>query len=371
MNRTVRMLQASALVLSAACSKSEAPAAPAPAPAVEQAVVQAPSAQALREKAKALFGTLPAVAEHKDRPITEEKVALGRVLYHETRISKNHDLSCATCHALDAFGIDSRPDAVQKGTSAGHKGAFGDRNTPTVFNAAIQVAQFWDGREPDVEAQAKGPVLNPVEMAMADDISVVGVLESIPGYAPLFKAAFPDAAKPITYDNFGAAIGAFERKLMTPGPIDAFLAGKDDALTEQQLRGLDTFITGGCIACHSGPGFGGSMFQKLGLIKPYPTKDEGRFKVTKNEADKYFFKVPTLRNVAKTAPYFHDGSVKTLAEAVAIMSEHQTATGRLPDDKIADVVAFLGALTGEPDPSLIKVPELPESGPKTPKPDPN
>jgi len=345
---------------------------PAPEAKVEEtkapAEPKAPSAAELRAKAGALFGKLPSVAESKERPLSDPRVALGRVLYSDPRFSKNQQLSCASCHALDGFGIDTRPEAMAKGTSFGHTQAFGDRNSPSVFNAAIQLAQFWDGRAADVEAQAKGPVLNPVEMGMPDDASVVAVLKSIPGYEPMFKAAFPEAADPITYDNMATAIGAFERKLMTTDAFDKFLDGQDAALTAEQQQGLDTFISAGCIACHAGPGFGGSMYQKLGLLKPYPTKDEGRFRATGVEADKFFFKVPSLRNVAKTAPYFHDGSIKTLPEVVAIMSEHQTPGGKLPPEKIASVVAFLEALTGTPDPALLAKPELPESGPKTPKP---
>ncbi len=347
------------------CSTPKPEESPKPAPAA------APSVAELRAKASALFGKLPAIAENKERPLSDEKVALGRVLYSDPRFSKNQQLSCASCHALDGFGIDTRPEAVAKGTSFGHARAFGDRNSPSVFNAAIQIAQFWDGRAADVEAQAKGPVLNPIEMGMTDDASVVAILESIPGYQVLFKAAFPEAADPISYDNMATAIGAFERKLMTTDAFDKFLDGQDAALTAEQQSGLDTFISAGCIACHAGPGFGGAMYQKLGLLKPYPTKDEGRFRATSVAADKFFFKVPSLRNVAKTAPYFHDGSIKTLPEVVAIMSEHQTPGGRLPPAKVTAVVAFLGALTGTPNPVLLAKPELPADGPNTPKPNPN
>lgn len=342
------------------------------APKVEETTkpvtVATPSAAELRAKATALFGKLPAVAEQKDRPITDAKVNLGQLLYHDTRFSKSQLFSCNSCHALDGFGVDTRPEAMAKGTSFGHNQKFGDRNSPTVFNAAIHFTQFWDGRAADVEEQAKGPILNPVEMGMTDDVSVVSVMKSIPAYAAMFKTAFPESPEPITYDNMAAAIGSFERKLMTKDNFDKFLDGQDDALSEVQRQGLDNFISSGCIACHAGPGFGGAMFQKLGLLKPYPTADEGRFRVTGKETDKYFFKVPSLRNAAKTAPYFHDGSVKTLTDAVTIMSEHQTPGGRLPADKVASIVAFLDALTGTPDAALLTKPTLPESGPKTPKP---
>ncbi len=361
-----RLIVAAVLLL-AACEKSAEP----KTESTAQPSAAAPSAGELRVKAKALFGILPEIVEHKTRPITDARVTLGRTLYHDTRLSKNQDLSCASCHALDGFGVDTRPEALEKGTSFGHKKQFGDRNAPSVFNAALHVAQFWDGRAADIEEQAKGPVLNPVEMAMPDADTVVKVVKTIPGYEPMFKAAYPDAPDPITYDNIAGAIGAFERKLVTLSPFDQWLAGNDTALTSDQVKGLDTFINTGCIACHNGPGIGGGMYQKLGLIKPYQTKDEGRFKITTQEGDKFFFKVPSLRNVAKTPPYFHDGSIKQLEQAVRIMAEYQTAAGTLSDDKVKDIVAFLGALTGNAQPALIVKPELPPNGPNTPGPDPN
>lgn len=207
---------------------------------------------------------------------------------------------------------------------------------------------------------------------MADEASVVAVVKSIPGYEPLFKAAFPDEKDPITYDNIAKAIGAYERTLVTPARFDKFLEGDDNALTQEELTGLNTFMESGCIACHLGPGFGGSMFQKLGLVKPYPTEDEGRAKITQNPADKYVFKVPSLRNVEKTAPYFHDGSIKTLPEAVKLMAVHQTPAGDISDEKVTQIVTFLKSLTGElPPQEKITQPELPPNGPKTPAPDPN
>ncbi len=325
------------------------------------------SAAQILERAKPLFGKLPAVMESPDNPITDAKVELGRMLYYDTRLSKNQDISCNTCHDLAKYGVDPRGTP----TSAGHKGQMGDRNSPTVYNAAMQIAQFWDGREPTVEAQAKQPILNPVEMAMPNEKAVVKVLESIPGYVEKFKAAFPDDANPVTYDNMAKAIGAFERKLVTPGPFDKFLAGNMGALNKKQLWGLQLFMDVGCTTCHTGPGLGGTMFQKLGSVKPWPTKDEGRFKVTKQEADKFVFKVPLLRNITKTGPYLHDGSISDLGEMVQKMAEHQTAKGRLSDAELDAILAFLDALTGEIPKDLIAKPELPPSGPNTPKPDPS
>lgn len=372
--RTTQLQAALATLLSlgaaSACSK---PAEPESKPAEQQAPVEkAPSTAELREKAKAMFGVLPTVMESPAHKITPEKIALGHKLYFDTRLSRGQELSCATCHDLQGYGIDTRPEAIEHGKSFGHRRQFGERNSPSTYNAGIHIAQFWDGRATDLEEQAKGPILNPVEMTMADEASVVAVVKSIPGYEPLFKAAFPDEKDPITYDNIAKAIGAYERTLVTPARFDKFLEGDDNALTQEELTGLNTFMESGCIACHLGPGFGGSMFQKLGLVKPYPTEDEGRAKITQNPADKYVFKVPSLRNVEKTAPYFHDGSIKTLPEAVKLMAVHQTPAGNISDEKVTQIVTFLKSLTGElPPQEKITQPELPPNGPKTPAPDPN
>jgi cytochrome c peroxidase len=313
-----------------------------------------PALAALREKAKGIFGVLPAEAPNPANPITPEKVDLGRKLFYEQRITLSRKLSCNSCHGLDTYGVDNQP------TSVGHEGQRGERNSPTVYNAALHVAQFWDGRAPDVEEQAKGPVLNPVEMAMPSEPEVIARLTEIPGYAPLFAAAFPDSGTdPITFDNAAKAIAAFERKLMTPGPFDAFLEGDDTALTAEQVAGLKAFMDTGCITCHNGATVGGRMFQKLGLVEPLPgLKDTGREKLTGNEADRYVFKVPSLRNVAKTAPYFHDGSVATLDEAIRLMARHQLGK-QLTDAEIAPIRAFLESLTGNLDAAYIAKPELP------------
>ncbi len=331
---------------------------------VKKASRPAPSADQVQLLAKRFFAPLPARAESATNPITEAKVALGRTLYYDPRLSKNHDVSCNTCHLLDKYGVDGTP------VSVGHKKQNGDRNAPTVYNAALHFTQFWDGREPDVEAQAKGPLINPVEMAMADHNAVMKTIKSIPGYAEMFKAAFPEAKDPMTIDNFGLAVGAFERGLITPAPFDKFLQGDSKALSKDALRGLQLFVDAQCVTCHVGATLGGTQFQKIGNLKDYPTEDEGRFKVTNNEADKKVFKVPSLRNIAKTAPYFHDGSKATLTDAINTMAEYQTVKGSFTDEERADLIAFLDTLTGEIDQEYIKQPPLPESGPNTPKPDP-
>ena len=229
------------------------------------------------------------------------------------------------------------------------------------------MAQFWDGRAADLEAQAKGPVLNPIEMAMPSEAAVEKVLASIPGYVRAFKAAFPKDKKPVTYDNMAKAIGAFERKLVTHDRLDAFIAGKNDALTDAEKRGLKAFVGTGCVTCHNGPALGNGSYQKLGVIKPWPgLNDEGRSAITKNAVDQFKFKVPTLRNVAETYPYLHDGSIEELKEVVVMMARHQLGR-ELTGTQADDMVAFLGALTGEPDVAYIKPPELPASGKRTPK----
>jgi cytochrome c peroxidase len=304
------------------------------------------------ETHKALFGTMPKVMASASNPITDEKVTLGRMLYYDPRMSASGDISCNSCHTLDEYGVDGLP------TSPGHDGTPGVRNSPTVYNAALQIAQFWDGREPDVEAQAKGPILNPIEHGMASAEDVTVVIAAIPEYAPYFAAAFPGEEQPITFDNIAKAIGAFERLLVTRGDWDRWLIGDGSAINVQQRRGLETFIETGCTTCHMGPNLGGSLYQKMGLFEAYPTEDLGRFDATGNEADKHFFKVPLLRNVAKTGPYMHDGSIDTLPEVVTVMARYQLGKTLTPK-QVADIVAFMEFLTGNLPTELIAEPALP------------
>ncbi|MGH0037966.1 MAG: cytochrome c peroxidase [Myxococcota bacterium] len=327
-------------------------------PATEESGPQG-GAAAVGEQARSLFGVLPAEAASDANPVTDEKVELGRKLYYDARLSRNHDVSCNSCHPLDRFGADGEP------TSPGHLGARGERNSPTVYNAAFHIAQFWDGRAADVEEQARGPIQNPVEMAMPSGEAAETVLRSIPGYAPLFRAAFPDDPDPVRLDNAVDAIGAFERRLVTPSRFDDFLGGDEGALTAEERHGLSVFLESGCTACHAGALLGGHMYQKLGLVKPFETEDPGRQAVTGNEADRHVFKVPSLRNVAETGPYFHDGSISTLDEAVHLMARHQVGR-ELPDEDVAAIGVFLASLTGRIDAELIARPELPPSGPDTP-----
>lgn len=351
------VVSTAALAAIAGC-KSESTQKAAPAQAEQKTAVQ------IDKSRLTLFGQLPAAFVPAGSTISDDHVQLGRMLYFDTRLSKNHDLSCNSCHDLEKYGVDGEK------FSKGHKGQLGSRNSPTVYNAAGRHVQFWDGRAADVEEQATGPILNPVEMAMPDEARVVATLESIPTYVEMFEKAFPGEDRPITLKNVGIVIGAFERKLVTPSRWDEFLAGKDDSLTDQEKAGFNAFVDTGCVACHTGPLVGGAMFQKLGSVKPWPNdKDQGRFDVTKNETDRMMFSVPTLRNVEKTAPYFHDASAATLEEAVTMMARHQLGK-ELTQEETASIVAWLKTLTGKIPADYIVKPELPASTETTPKPEP-
>jgi cytochrome c peroxidase len=291
-----------------------------------------------------------------------ERIALGRALFHDKRLSRGQDIACNTCHALNNFGIDG------KATSTGARGQQGTRNAPTVYNAASHVAQFWDGRAASIEAQATGPIMNPREMAMPSEQAVVDVLKSIPDYATMFTQAFPGQAAPISLKNVGEAIGAFERGLVTQSRWDRFVAGDKNALSAHEKRGLRVFLDVGCVDCHTGPQVGGTMFQKVGAVLSWPNQgDLGRMAVTKTEADRLVFKVPTLKNVAKTSPYFHDGSAASLKEAVQMMGKHQLGI-TLGDDETDAITAWMRSMTGAVDATYIGAPSLPKSGPTTPRP---
>ncbi|SFU27493.1 cytochrome c peroxidase [Nitrosomonas eutropha] len=267
-------------------------------------------------------------------------IALGKKLYLDPRLSINDTISCSSCHQLDNFGVDSQP------TSLGYDGRRGSRNAPTTFNAALHMAQFWDGRARDVEEQALGPILNPIEMGMPDEEAVVSKLKKIDEYQTMFADAFKGEKDPIQYKNIGRAIGAFERTLITPSRFDDFLRGDENALSAAEKRGLKKFVRMGCSNCHHGIAIGGNSYKKIGLFEPYATSDLGRYEVTGLEADKKVFKVPGLRNIAKTGPYFHDGSVATLDEAIKKMARYQLGRD-VGSGFVEDVKAFLGSLTSK------------------------
>ena len=314
-------------------------------------------ARPLARSELAVFAALPTVMAADGKSATAAQIALGRRLYHETVLSGGHDVSCNTCHPLNGYGADGRS------VSFGSHGLLGGRNAPTVYNAAGHVAQFWDGRAATVEEQAKGPILNPAEMRMPNPGAVLDHLRSSSEYRASFRAAFPDEAQPITYDNVGRAIGAFERGLVTPARWDKFLAGDSSALTADEQRGAATFIRVGCTACHNGTYVGGQSFMRLGAARPWPAlADSGRVKVTKQPADLYVFKVAALRNVAMTGPYFHDGAVASLDSAIRMMARHQLGV-ELTNAQVRDIHSWLGALTGELPAEYIAQPPLPKSGP--------
>tara|TARA_R110002020_G_scaffold963_2_gene4715 strand:- start:855 stop:1841 length:987 start_codon:yes stop_codon:yes gene_type:complete len=279
--------------------------------------------------------------------LTAEKVELGNMLFFEPRISSSGVISCATCHNPALGWADRIPRAV------GHDGQVGERNTPTVLNSGFLGSQFWDGREPDLEGQALGPIEAPVEMAM--DLEMA--LERLVGfelYQEKFSAAYPDQEEPITDDNLAHALATFQRTLNTPNsPFDRYLYGDLEAINQQAKDGMVAFVDSGCIACHRGPALTDSQFH---AIQVPGSTDLGRYVVTEEESDKYRFRTPTLRNVAVTYPYMNNGATETLEEAVAIMG--QEMLGReFDDDTISDITAFLHTLTGEmPD---FDVPALP------------
>lgn len=311
------------------------------------------SASVVSPTVLSVFGALPA-HYHKGGEPSAALTDLGRALYYEARLSKSGTISCNSCHQLDRFGVDGEK------TSPGHDGTRGDRNSPTSYNAAGHFVQFWDGRAADVEEQAKGPVLNPIEHGLESAEELVGILKGIPGYAELFQKAFPGQAEPISFDNFAIAVGAFERGLVTPSRFDDFVAGKKDALTYQEQMGLKAFYDTGCHTCHMGAHFGASSYDKLGKVIPWPgeVKDMGRGAHTKNASENLLFKVPTLRNVTKTGPYLHDGSVADLGEMVRLMAKHQLGKDLAKSD-IDAIVAFLGALEGRVDTEYVKKPQMP------------
>lgn len=305
----------------------------------------------------------------KDEPIKpiatyvpkEAVVELGKKLYFDPRLSKSGFISCNSCHNLSMGGTDNLP------TSIGDHWQQGPINSPTVLNSSMNVAQFWDGRAKDLKAQAGGPIANPGEMAFTHELAI-DVLDSIPAYKEEFKMAFGKDA--IDIDMVTDAIAAFEETLVTPdSKFDRWLKGDETAMNDKELNGYKLFKDSGCVACHNGPAVGGASFQKMGAVEPYKTdsKAEGLVGVTGKDADRFKFKVPTLRNVEMTYPYFHDGAAKTLEEAVTIMGQIQLGK-KFSEAETADIVSFLKALTGkQPD---IKLPILPPSTNETPRPDP-
>lgn len=337
---SLRALLVISLALAGACgddssssTSTTSGSSPTPEPAV---VVPRP----LREVVGDVFEALPAEVS-----VNREKMLLGRRLFHDTRLSGDETVSCATCHSMATGGAEPRA------TSTGIRGQVGPINAPTVLNATFNFVQFWDGRAADLLEQAAGPVTNPIEMG-GDWAQILPRLRADADYARDFAAVYGEAG--VTQANVLDAIVEYERFLVTPSRFDRWLGGDDPALTEDEQRGLRLFVTTGCTTCHSGRNVGGDSYQKMGLVNDYFERrggrvteaDLGRFNVTQDEADRHKFKVPTLRNVALTGPYFHDGSERELAGAVRTMAYVQLGR-ELSDTDTNAIVAFLRALTGE------------------------
>ncbi len=312
----------------------------------------------LLERAQALFQPLPSDMATPEFPTTKERVALGRSLFFDTRFSIDGNLGCVTCHQPSLYGTDGRPRSI------GVKGRPHPRHAPTVLNAPLQFVIHWRGDRVDAEDQVAQSLLSPITSGQPDEKALLARVNSIPGYAPLFKQAFPTDPEPVSRKNMALAVGAFERTLVTPSRFDDYLKGNVSALSASEQAGLAKFIDTGCIACHNGAGVGGAMYQKFGVLEEYwkATRsdpiDKGRAEVTNNDADLYMFKVPSLRNVAMTPPYFHDGSVATLPEAVKVMARVQLGA-TLEDNDVTEIVSFLASLTGPLPQDFATVPVLP------------
>jgi cytochrome c peroxidase len=353
--------------LAATACNRPAPADRAAPAAAAPAKVAAAVAEPLMATAQSLFKPIPDTAPAlPGNPATPEKLELGRMLYFDPRLSASHAISCGSCHNIGLGGTDNQP------TSIGHHWQRGARNAPTVLNAVFNTAQFWDGRAADLQAQAGGPMVNPVEMA-SPEAHVTEQLKGIPGYHDAFAKAFPGDGDPITLANVEKAIAVFEAGLLTPdAPFDRYLKGDAAALTDVQKQGLQRFIDKGCAGCHGGINVGGGMYAKFGVVASpgaamRPPGDKGRSAVTGMTGDAYIFKVPTLRNIALTAPYFHTGSVWDLRQAVEVMANAQLGTTLSASD-VDEITAFLGTLTGTQ--PKVAVPILPGGVAATPKPQP-
>lgn len=320
----------------------------------------------LLEQARARFEVVPTSPPAiTGNPLTPEKVELGKMLFFDPRLSRSWLISCNTCHNLATGGVDLLE------TSIGHGWAKGPRNSPTVLNAVFNLAQFWDGRAKDLQEQAKGPVQAAVEMNSTPD-RAISTLTSMPGYVEAFEKAFPGQANAVSFDNMALAIEAFESTLLTPwSDFDRYLSGQENALDAGERRGLELFLSKGCVNCHSGVNVGGTGYFSFGVVeKPgadiLPANDKGRFEVTKTASDEYKFKSPSLRNIELTAPYFHSGKVWDLKQAVAVMGVSQLGSG-LNEGEVDSITSFLRTLTGQQ--PKVEYPILPPHTAQTPLPE--
>jgi cytochrome c peroxidase len=318
----------------------------------------------LQARAQKIFKPVPAAPPVLEgNPATPEKIELGKALFFDPRLSASNLISCNTCHNVGMGGVDFQERSV------GHKWQRGPRNAPTVLNAVFNVAQFWDGRAPDLKEQAKGPVQASVEMSNTPD-RMMATIASMPQYVTQFKKAFPGDANAVTFDNAAKAIAVFEATLLTPGsPFDRYLGGDDAALAAGEKEGLALFMDKGCAACHAGVNMGGNGYYPFGVVERPKAEimsgDTGRFKVTGTKADEYVFKSPSLRNIDLTPPYFHSGKVWELKDAVAIMGTAQLGANLNPD-QVNKIMLFLKSATGV-QPKVV-YPILPASTQSTPKP---
>jgi cytochrome c peroxidase len=314
----------------------------------------------LLKDAQKLFQPLPKDMATADFPVTPERVRLGRALFFDPRISADGAMSCSRCHLPTLYATDALPKSI------GVRSQPIPRNAPTVLNAGLFFKQHWDGRFATLEEQATKALLSPA-FGNADFPIAMARVKAISGYAEMFRDAFPGETDPVSADNWGKAIGAYERTLVTPSRFDDFLGGGSDALSAAERKGLRTFIDSRCVECHKGPGIGGLAFRKFGVASEYwkatgsTEIDKGRFGVTNDSADLFKFKVAGLRNVAVTPPYFHDGSVDSLPRAVRIMAKVQLDND-LSDSDVGEIVTFLGSLTGRLPEGFERVPTLPASG---------
>lgn len=319
----------------------------------------------LRSEANSIFNPIPhQPPKIRDNSFNPAKVELGKMLFFDTRLSASKTISCNSCHNIGAGGMDNMPKSI------GHGGQEGRRNALSVFNSVFNIALFWDGRVRSLRDQAKMPIQAANEMNNTPE-DVVATVSSMPGYVEMFTKAFPDQANPVTFDNVAKALELFQTTLITPdSAFDRFLRGDDDAINPKQLQGLRKFISHNCVACHRGTNVGGNAFLPFGFLgtpeaKVRPVDDHGRMEITGSLLHDYVFRVAPLRNVVRTAPYFHSGAVWDLHEAVRIMAKSQL-NATLPDEDVDDIVAFLGSLTGRP--PQITYPTLPTRTEATPKP---
>jgi cytochrome c peroxidase len=313
---------------------------------------------ALLKQAQEIFQPLPRDMATAEFLITKERVELGRSLFFDPRLTIDANMSCSSCHQPAFYGTDALPKPT------GVRQRPHPRHVPTNLNAGTSFVIHWRGDRTNLEDQVFQALTSPITSGQPDEKAVIDRLSRIPGYTPLFKAAFPDEPQPMTLRNITKAVGAYERTLVTPSPFDAYLAGNQEAFPPAARVGLEKFINTGCVACHNGVGVGGGMYQKFGVVEDYwkatgsDPIDKGRFDVTKNPDDLYVFRVASLRNVAMTPPYFHDGSVATLPEAVKVMARVQLGV-TLNDIDTRDIIAFLESLTGELPANFTTAPVLP------------